>query len=332
MPTSVEEMIDETIDEVLNGKVTIACVCKSSKSVPTPKQNKVRLASQIRFETDESLPMIKSSMSPESQKPPPCMDDISIFTFDEQNSTPLNTPRIHSTSIDSNRLFSPPPNNISQRQTTPTKKPTSPLKRLSDPQIRIHPETPIRSIPPEELPSTNASPITSIPTVNEKPVPWTDTPMPSSTENASITSTENCDQHPVIDSSEAPDTNSKTPVIKQEKLDEEQTQVIHLHNESYANDIDERFPSEINNTLASTTTNQPLPTVPKERSSVLLLPCKTENKYIYDHFFPNFSSSSSSREDTSTARPNPSFDQKPCPVVEAYFQDGSQSKVRISSD
>ena len=353
-------MIDETIDEVLSGKGTISFSCTSPKGVltppppPTPKQNKVPLSCQIVFEPNESLTTVKSCMSPVNQKPPPSVEDPSIFTFHELNPIQLNTPRIHSNSIDSIKLSESSPIHSSERQTSSPEITILQRKRPSNFKLKIQPETPACSISTEDLPSTSTSPIPITPTVNDKPASWTDTPIPSSSENASIISTEHFDQHPVADSSVVPDTNSKDPIIKEGKLDDEQPQVIHPNDEPHGIDFNEHFPLEINNLfvpstsprlapsssseiISSSTMNQPLPTLPNERSSISLLPCKTENTYIYDHFVPNFSSSSFLREDnsaatSSTPRSNHSFDQKPYPVVDAYFQDDCQSQVRMFSD
>lgn len=363
--STVDEIVDETITEVIGGKGIIPVSQPPTPIVPSPppasqqqQQQRVSLTRQIVWEPIELVSTSRRCPSPINQKPPILIENLKPVTSNELDFILPNTSAIQSDSNDSIKE-SPlsPPTETPKKHALSTEISTPKAKRGPKLKVKAQPVTPTYSSSNEDVVLTKASSATSTPNANDKPIPSTDTPMPSS-ETTILIPMEHSDQQCERDSVEVPDIDSTDNEVNNQNSNTELPLIIHPNDQPQTIDSDDLLSLKINNVFSastpppslssasemtsSSTTNQVLPTVPKERSSSLLIPCKTENTYIYDFFIPNLSSSSSLRDEnptnssktttSSTPRHQHSSDQQSCPVVDAYFNENPQSQVRLFSN
>ena len=351
-----EGKIDEVIDRVLQGGVTIRLIGSPKSSTPSPSpptlQHRVPLSSQIILEPIEVLATPKQSASSFDPKPVLIIENSNPSASNESDSIQLNIVKIHSDSNESTKQQPLSPTDIpkkhalSNETTSPKAERPSKLKKKNDPV------TPTYNISNDDMRLTRASSTTAM--------VLTDIAIPSSSssETVIIMPMDHSDRESARDSMEVPDIDRTDDVVNnQNSSTNEQPLVIHPSDQPHGIDSDDLFSLEIKNefssstpspslsslseTTSSSTTNQVIPTVSKERSSSLLVPCKTVNTYIYDFFIPNLSSSLSSRDEnpshsllttSSTAEHHHSSNQQSCPLMDTYFLNNSQSQVRLFSD
>jgi hypothetical protein len=323
------EDVDQTISEVIKGKVDISIRDSSTSTVS--QQKKPSLSSQLVWESNGPT-TTRTYVSSLDSKQQLSSYNPNISTLNRQNVVEFSQQVIRPNFTEQNQmntLSQPPP-------ATKTKKKSNRLngtnksesKRIYKPTINLRQQTTLSSSH-QDISHTTTSPITSTSHIINKQMSWPDTPISlSSTGSVVIAPIENPNQHLTNESLTMQDMDHDGMMLNYSGFQNEHVQIIY-QNDRPAFELDDIFSSKIDDPFVSSTP-PPLPSASitdeisnstsAKKSSSTLITSINNSADIYEDFLP------------SDPQNNHSLQQQYYSQTDQYFNPNLQPQVRLLFD